>query len=359
MKSAFRPSITTTRHGIIQDQEVKLHTLVNTQGMAVQVSELGAHLISVTVPDEQGNAIELTLGYENFDDWKNNSTYFGASCGRFGNRIAHGKFSLNGNQYTLANNNDPGGIPCHLHGGPSGFHSRIWQSTSLVEDNRQGVAFTLLSPDGDEGYPGNLEVTVTYWLNDDNELTWHAEATTDQPTLINLINHTYWNLSGDLDSPILDHEIQIHANHFLPTNSGMIPTGEIRNVSNSPMDFTQSKVIGQEIDTDYEPLTLAGGYDHCWVLADSDSTLKPAALVKHLESGRSLEIHTDQPGVQFYTGNFLSGNHPGRKGCHFPRQSGLCLETEGFPDAPNHPNFPSCILNPGETYQHTLVMTLR
>ncbi len=355
------PPPTTDIHGVINGQEVRRFTLVNARGMQAQISELGAHLISVTLPDDQGNPTELTLGHDSFEGWLDNAPYLGATCGRFGNRIAHGQFSLGATQYTLATNNEPGGIPCHLHGGPNGFHTKIWHGEALSEENRQGVQLSHSSPDGDEGYPGKLDVTVTYWLNDDNELSWHATATSDKATPVNLINHTYWNLSGNPDSEITDHQIQIHADYFLPTNAGMIPTGEIRSVADTPMDFTRPQRIGKNIEADYEPLRVGAGYDHCWVLRDhhdGHTVAHTAAIVHHPGSGRTLEILTNQPGVQFYTGNFLDGTTSGRNGRTFPRRSGLCLETQGFPDAPNHPNFPSTILHPGETYQHDLIMRL-
>lgn len=336
-------------HGEVDGQAVHIFTLRSPGGLKAQISELGAHLTSVTLDDQ-----ELTIGHDSFEGWLNNSAhYLGATCGRFGNRIAHGQFSIEGKRYTLATNNSPGDITCHLHGGPGGFHTKIWQGEILKEPDRQGIRLSLQSPDGDEGYPGNLDVAVTYWLNDNNELSWRAEASTDQPTPVNIINHSYWNLSGDLNSPITDHQIQIHADYFLPTNQGMIPTGEIRPVTDTPMDFTDPRRIGKGIDADYEPLKIAGGYDHCWVLRDHHDVFThnyTAAIVHHPGTGRTLEVLTNQPGVQFYTGNFLS--------TPFVHRSGLCLETEGFPDAPNHPNFPSCILLPGETYRHDLVWRL-
>jgi len=348
------PTSTSHIHGEINGQTVHLFTLNSASGLQAKISELGAHLTSVIWTREDGNEQELTICQDSFEGWKNNDPYLGSTVGRFGNRIAHGEFSIDDTRYTLAAHNAPADIPCHLHGGPDGFHTKTWHGELLTEKNRHGVRLTLSSPDGEEGYPGNLDVTVTYWLNDDNELSWHAEATTDKPTLINLINHTYWNLSGNLDSPITDHQVQIHADYFLPTNAGMIPTGEIRSVADTPLDLTRPQLIGKGIDTDYEPLQLAGGYDHCWVLRDHhDGNTEPhtAAIVHHPGSGRTLEVLTNQPGVQFYTGNFLSDP--------FLRRSGLCLETQGFPDAPNHPNFPSAILQPGETYQHDLIWRFR
>ncbi|MGB2350624.1 MAG: aldose epimerase family protein [Akkermansiaceae bacterium] len=336
-------------HGEVAGKPAHLFTMRTKSGLQAQISELGAQLTSVMLDHD-----ELTVRHDSFEDWKNNSGfYLGASCGRFGNRIASGEFSLNGKDYKLDTNNAPADIPCHLHGGSRGFHSRIWHGEALAEAHRQGVRLTLHSPDGDEGYPGNLDVAVTYWLNDNNELSWHAEATTDQATPVNLINHTYWNLSGEPGSSIDNHQIQIHADYFLPTNPGMIPTGEIRSVTDTPMDFTRPREISEGIDSDYEPIHVAGGYDHCWVLRDHhdlEPKLHTAAIVHHPATGRTLEVMTNQPGVQFYTGNYLSGK--------FTPRSGLCLETEGFPDSPNQSNFPSSILGPGETYQHDLVWRL-
>lgn len=328
---------------------MNIYTLRNSCGMQVKVSELGAQLTSVMLDE-----VELTIGHDSFKAWRNNSDYYlGATCGRFGNRIADGKFQIGKSRYTLATNNSPGDIPCHLHGGPGGFHTKLWHGELLVEENRHGVRLSLNSPDGEEGYPGNMEITVTYWLTEDNELSWHAEATTDKTTPVNIINHTYWNLSGNLNTPITDHQIQIHADYFLPTNAGMIPSGEIRSVTDTPMDFTNPREISKRIDTDYEALNLAGGYDHCWVLRDHHEK-KPesrtAAIVYHPDTGRTLEVMTNQPGIQFYSGNYLTDP--------FVHRSGLCLETGGFPDSPNQSNFPSSILRPGETYQHDLVWRL-
>lgn len=335
-------------HGYINGQPVRIFTLKNNKGLVVRVSELGAHLTNVIMDGE-----ELTLGHGSFNDWMINEHYLGATCGRFGNRIADGILNIGKSRYQLATNNSPAGVPCHLHGGPTGFHTKVWRGEALVEQHRQGVSFALRSHDGDEGYPGNMDIKVTYWLNDNNELSWYAKATTDQPTAINLINHTYWNLSGDFDSPITDHTIQIHADYFLPTNSGMIPTGEIRPVIDTPMDFTRPRAIGENMHAPYEPIQIAGGYDHCWVLRDhhdGNKATHTAAIVHHPGSGRTLEVLTNQPGIQFYTGNFLSSPHM--------RYSSFCLESEAFPDSPNKPHFPPAILKPGETYQHELIWKL-
>ena len=348
------PSSFSDIHGETHGQQIQLFTLKSANGLQAKISELGAHLVSVTWTEQDSIEQGLTLGHPTFDGYCENSDhYLGATCGRFGNRISRGQFSIGESRYTLPTNNAPGDNPCHLHGGAHGFHTKLWQGELLSEENRHGVRLSLHSPDGDEGYPGNLNVTVTYWLNDDNELSWHAEATTDQATPVNIINHTYWNLSGDLNEPITDHQIQIHADYFLPTDAGMIPTGEIRSVTDTPMDFTNPRKIGNRINEDYEALKLAGGYDHCWMLRDHHDSIThsyTAAIVHHPGSGRTLEVITNQPGIQFYSGNFLT--------TPFTHRSGLCLETEAFPNAPNHPHFPSSILRPGETYQHELIWKL-
>jgi len=302
-------------------------------------------------PDKSGKSADITHGYDTLEGWLTNTSYFGATVGRFGNRIAHGKFTLDGKEYTLATNNDPGGIPCHLHGGIKGFDKVLWAGKPTASN---GVEFTYVSKDGEEGYPGNLTVTVTYSLSDDNELKWEARATTDAPTIVNVVHHSYWNLSGDPHSPINDHILTLHAPSYLPTDAGLIPTGEIAPVAGTPMDFTKPAAIGERVAADFEALKLGGGYDHCWVLEKGEG-LRPAAKLKDPKTGRVMEISTDQPAIQFYGGNFLDGTVAGKGGVKYAHRTALCLETEGFPDAPNKPAFPSCVLKPGETYRHTMI----
>jgi aldose 1-epimerase len=278
--------------------------------------------------------------------------YFGATVGRFGNRIKDGKFTLDGKQYTLATNNDPGGIPCHLHGGNTGFNKVMW--TAQPDEAANAVTFTYVSKDGEEGYPGELTAKVTYTLTDDNELKWEATATTTAPTVLNLVHHSYWNLSGDPTSTINDHILTLAADHYLPTNAGLIPTGEKAPVAGTPMDFTQPTVIGARLNADFEALKLGGGYDHAWVLRPGDG-VRLAARLKDPKSGRVLEVLSDKPAIQFYGGNFLDGTVAGKGGVKYPHRSACCLETENFPDAPNQPSFPSAVLRPGETYAHTMI----
>jgi aldose 1-epimerase len=346
------PAVKQEVFGTLADgREVKIFTLTNKNGLEARVTEYGAILVSMKTPDASGKLADITLGYDTLDGWLGNTSYFGASVGRFGNRIKDGKFSLDGREYTLATNNDPGGIPCHLHGGLKGFDKVLWSGVPVGDD---GVEFTYVAKDGEEGYPGNLTVKVSYTLTDDDELVWRATATTDAPTIANIVHHSYWNLSGEPTTSINDHVLKLAAPHYLPTDAGLIPTGEIAAVAGTPMDFTRPTAIGERVDAEFEALKLAGGYDHCWVL-DKGEGVRLAARLKDPQSGRVMEIHTDQPGIQFYGGNFLDGTVAGKDGVKYPHRSGLCLETEGFPDAPNQPSFPSAVLRPGETYQHTMI----
>ena len=336
----------TTPYGTTDEgQTIRLFTLTNTSGVEVRLCEYGAIVAAVNTPDRNGRVANITLGKDSFKGWLENPNYLGVTVGRYGNRIAKGKFSIDGTDYKLATNNDPGGIPCHLHGGIKGFGQVHWKGQPVIRPKASGVCFTYYSDAGEEGYPGNLTAIVTYWLTEDNELIFEAKAKTDAPTPVNLINHTYWNLSGKPTTTILDHELQLNADHFLPTTPGLIPTGKKESVQGTPMDFTRPTRIGERLKNDFEPLKFGNGYDHCWVLREKAAgELSTAAIVHDGQSGRVLEIMTDQPGVQFYTGNFLPHKY-----------TGLCLETQAFPDSPNQPDFPNTILRPGETYSHTCV----
>jgi aldose 1-epimerase len=332
-------------------REVKIFTLANKNGLRARVTEYGAILVSMETPDKEGNVEDLTHGYETLEGWLGNTSYFGATVGRFGNRIADGRFTLDGKEYQLATNNEPGGIPCHLHGGIKGFDKVLW-SGSPAGDN--AVTFTYVSEDGEEGYPGKLTAKVTYTLNDDNELKWEAEATADAPTIVNLVHHSYWNLSGDPNTKINDHELTLAADHYLPTDAGLIPTGEIAPVAGTPMDFTTATAIGARVDEPFEALEFGGGYDHAWVLNQGEG-VRLAARLRDPKSGRVMEISTNQPAIQFYGGNFLDGEAVGKNGVAYQHRTALCLETEGFPDSPNKPDFPSPVLRPGETYKHVMI----
>jgi aldose 1-epimerase len=351
--------IETAVYGKLDDgREVKIFTLANAKGVTARVMEYGAILVGVEVPDSKGRTADVTLGYDTLSGWLGSPSYFGATVGRFGNRIAHGKFTLDGKEYSLATNNSPGGIPCHLHGGLKGFDKVLWRGETVRKAGARGVALTYASKDGEEGYPGTLQVRVTYWLTDANELIWEAEATTDKPTIVNLAHHTYWNLSGDPTKPITGHLLMLAADSYLPTDKGLIPTGKVAPVAGTPMDFRAPIAIGSRVNADFEALKLGGGYDHCWVLRSGIGT-RLAARVTDPASGRIMEVLTDQPGVQFYCGNFLDGTVSGKKGVNIGFRTGLCLETEGFPDAPNHPDFPSTVLRPGQTYHHTMIVRFK
>ena len=334
---------------------VSIYTLSNKKGMEVRVSDLGATLVSVRVPDRNGVFADVTHGFDSAEGYlSKENPYFGATVGRFGNRIAKGKFSLDGKTYKLAKNNAPGDIPCHLHGGNVGFNKKLW---SVVDDKTpRSITFQYISSDGEEGYPGQLITRVTYSLNDKNELRWTAAATTDKPTIVNIVHHPYWNLSGDPNSSINDHVLTLPASRYLPTDAGLIPTGELAGVKGTPMDFLRPRRIGDRVGDSYEALRHGGGYDHCWVLdRPKPQGLATAARLEDPRSGRVLTIRSNQPAIQFYGGNFLDGSVKGKGGVGYPHRTALCLETENFPDAPNKPGFPSARLDPDGTYRHEML----
>ncbi len=333
-------------------KEVKIFILTNKDGLVAKVTEYGAILVSMETPDKNGKLQDITHGYDDLAGWLTNKSYFGATVGRFGNRIKDGKFTLDGKEYALATNNSPGDIPCALHGGLKGFDKVVWSGKKVGDS---AVEFTYVSKDGEEGYPGNLTVNVTYSLNDDNELKWTAKATTDAPTILNIVQHTYWNLSGDPTKTILNEVLTLNADNYLPTNKGLIPTGEIAPVAGTPMDFTKPTVIGKRVNDDFEALKFGGGYDHAWVLNGKGKGIHLAATVTDPDSGRTMTISTNQPAIQFYCGNFLDGTDVGKGGVKYAYRTALALETEGFPDAPNNPKAPSAELRPGEKYEHNMV----
>lgn len=354
-ESHRRRSIKREEVGQIDGEPIHEFKITNAHGTCATLLEYGAILKAFEFKDKQSESFrDLTHGFGSLDEYiTSNNHFFGANVGRFANRIAHGKFKIGKFEYTTATNNEPGGIPCTLHGGIKGFDKVVWKG-SIVDD--ETIQFSYVSSDGEEGFPGNLKVQITYSLNDDNELKWQAEAVTDSETIINVAHHSYWNLSGNPTKSILDHNLQLNAEHYLSTNEGLIPTGNIEEVSDTPMDFTQKKRIGLDIGDDFEALKLANGYDHCWVLKEENQgKIQLAATVEEPATGLVMEIFTDQPGIQFYTSNFLDGSIVGKNGIAYTKHSAFCLETQQFPDSPNQPNFPSCILRPGETYSHTLV----
>jgi aldose 1-epimerase len=329
--------------GILSDgSEPKLFILDNGT-MRVAISDYGAIITSVLVPAGKGEAVDVVLGPASLAGYASRHPYFGATVGRFANRIAGGRFTLNGKEHTLAVNNGKN----HLHGGLKGFDRRLWVSEAFTDGGKACVHMRLHSIDGDEGYSGNLDVSAIFQLDQDNKLAIRYEATSDKPTPVNLTNHSYFNLRGEGTGSILEHELELSASQYLAVNEGLIPEGNPRTVSDTPFDFRKSKTIGQDI-------AAAGGYDHCFVI---DGTgLRPGAKARDPESGRTLQLHTTMPGVQFYSGNFLAG-FPGKRGSVYEKHAGFCLEAEYYPDSPNRPDFPSCILNPGQQYSHRIEYT--
>ncbi len=330
-----------TDHG---GEAVDCFTLTNPSGLRVRIMTRGGVILSIESPDRNGNFADIVLGHDTAAEYSDATPYFGCITGRFANRINAGRFTLDGKNVQLATNNSG---RHHLHGGERGFDKRIWTPTVLEEQN--GVQLDYLSPDGEEAYPGNLSVRVTYTLTDDNDLRIRYEARTDQPTPVNLTNHTYFNLAGHDAGDCLEHRVLINADSFLPTDADAIPTGEIRSVKGTPFDFQTLEPIGARIDADDEQLRFAGGYDHNYCL-DTDGKLKLAARVIEPQSGRVLEAFTTEPGVQFYTGNHLAGDVRGKGGFIYPFRGGFCLETQHWPDSPNHPDFPDTILRPGTPF---------
>lgn len=345
-------SVITRDYGALPDgRTAELYTLTNANGLKATLMNYGAILVSMEVPDRDGKLADVTLGYDTLEGWLSNTSYFGSTVGRYGNRIAKGKFTLDGTTYTLAANNGEN----HLHGGIKGFDKVLWDAKSLKRPGAVGVEFTRTSPDGEEGYPGELTATVTYLLTDENELRIEFKATTDKPTIVNLVHHSYWNLTGDPNKTILDHELMLAADHFLPVDEGLIPTGELRPVKGTPFDFTQPTKIGARVSADDEQLKRGNGYDHCWVLREQTGKVALAAMLYDPSTGRAMDVLTDQPGIQFYGGNFLDGSVTGKGGIKYQFRTALCLETQHYPDSPNKPDFPSVVLRPGETYRHTMI----
>lgn len=356
--TAGRPiSITATSFGQLPDgRDVTLYALVNGNGTRVDITDYGAIIVRLFVPDRTGRLDDVVLGYNTLEPYLQASPYFGAVVGRYANRIANGRFLLDGYAYSLATNNSPGGIPCHLHGGRVGFDKVLWSAVPVLAGGVPSLQLTYSSPDGEEGYPGNLEVRVIYTLGNDNALRIDYWATTDKTTPVNLTQHSYFNLKGEGRGDILDHVLTIHSTRMTPLKPGLIPTGVLKPVAGTPFDFNRPFRIGERIDTlDDEQLKLAKGYDHNWVLDRKDEGLFFAATVYEPISGRVLEVLTEEPGLQFYSGNFLNGSHVGKSGRAYPFRGGFCLETQHFPDSPNQPNFPSTLLRPGEVYRTTTV----
>ena len=332
-----------------EGEETTLYTLTNANGMQVQITDYGATITSVLTPDKNGKMDDVVLGFDSLAGYQSpeylkSGPYFGAIVGRYGNRIAQGKFTLDGKEYTLAKNNGEN----TLHGGKKGFDKVVWNAEPLPEQN--ALKLTYISPDGEEGYPGKLTTTVTYTLTDDNEIRIDYNATTDKATPVNLTNHSYFNLSTGQADDALDHVVTLNADKYTVVNESLIPTGELRDVKGTVMDFTSPQPIGARVNE-----VEGGGYDHNYVLTGADGTLKKAATVYEPTSGRVMEVFTTEPGIQFYSGNFLDGTITGSGGKTYKKHYGFALETQHFPDSPNQKDFPSTILEPGETYETTTV----
>jgi aldose 1-epimerase len=358
-KTESTPSVSTassiekTSFGALKSGEaIDMYTLKNAAGMTVSIMTYGGAIVKWTAPDRQGKYEDITLGCEDVKGYEMGVPYFGAIVGRYGNRIAKGVFSLEGKTYKLAVNN----IGNHLHGGVKGFDKVIWQATAM-NGAEPALKLTYLSKDGEEGYPGNLSVEVVYTLQKDNALKMDYTATTDKTTHCNLTNHAYFNLTGDGNKTILDHELTLNCDKYLPVDKTLIPTGELKPVANTPFDFTKNYKIGARInDTADVQIKYGGGYDHAWIINQLDSVgLYLAATVNEPTSGRVMEVLTTEPAIQFYTGNFLEGTIKGKGGVVYAKRTGLCLETEHYPDAPNQPKFPTTVLKAGEKYRTTTV----
>ncbi|MEO0293499.1 MAG: aldose epimerase family protein [candidate division WOR-3 bacterium] len=328
---------------------ITLYTLRNTKGMEVKVMEFGATLVSIKVPDKKGKFEDIILGFDSLIDYINDPTYMGVTAGRYANRIGKGKFTLEGKEYILAKNDGEN----HLHGGIEGFGKKVWDGEELKKEEGIGVKFTYLSKDGEEGYPGNLKSVVKYIIDKEkNELKIVFETETDKPTPVNLTNHAYFNLKGEGKGDILGHKLLLNAKEFTPVDEGLIPTGEIKSVVGTPLDFTKPELIGSRIDQLEEK--FHGGYDHNFVITKSEDSLSLVCKVIEPESGRVMEIYTTKPGFQFYTGNFLNGLK-GKGGKIYNKHYGFCIEPQYYPDSPNKPNFPSCILNPNQTRREIIL----
>jgi len=332
-------------------QSVDLYTLTNHSGMEATITNFGGIVVSMKVPDRNGKLDDVVLGYDNLDGYLTNKAFFGALVGRYANRIAHAQFKLNGVTYNVPKNDGDNS----LHGGTNGFNKRVWTAKDVSGSHGQALELTYVSKDGEEGYPGNLTAKVVYTLTDQNELKIDYSATTDKDTVLNLTNHTYFNLAGQGNGDILGHELTLHADRFTPVDPTLIPTGELQPVKGTPFDFTKPVAIGARINQDDPQLKVGKGYDHNWVLNSAKGSVSLAAEAYEPKTGRVLQVLTDQPGIQFYSGNFLDGSITGKSGKVYNLRNGFCLETQHFPDSPNHPAFPSAVLKPGQHYRTTTI----
>jgi len=368
--SSGPPTINSEPWGVTPEGDsVNLYTLRNANGMTVRVSDLGGIVTEVLVPDRDGDLVDVVLGHDSLDAYLDGSAYFGALVGRYANRIARGRFELDGTTYELATNDGEN----HLHGGVRGFDRVLWDAFTVQSGpipgspfdvpgaGRASLILSYVSEDGEEGYPGRLDAEVTITLTNGNELKFDFEASTDVPTVVNLTHHGYWNLAGHASGSILEHELELRASRYTPVDAGLITTGELRHVEGTPFDFRTPTRIGDRIDADDEQLRFGGGYDHNFVLDDwtGDGALRLAARLRDPAGGLALEVLTTEPGLQLYSGNFLGDSAVGKGGAVYGYRTGLCLETQHFPDSPNHPGFPSTVLRPGEKYESETVYRIR
>jgi len=352
--SRARAGVTRAAWGKMPDGTgVDIYTLANANGVEIKAITYGGIIQSLRVPDRAGRFDDIVLGFDSLEGYLADHPFFGAIIGRYGNRIGKAQFTLDGQTYKLAANNGPN----HLHGGVKGFDKVLWKAEGTKSDAGPGVTFTRTSPDGEEGYPGNLNVRVTYTLTDSNELVVDYHATTDKATPVNLTQHSYFNLAGQASGDILGHELMLNADRYTPVDEALIPTGELAPVQGTPFDFRQPTAIGARISQDHPQLKYGLGYDHNWVLSRKGDGLQLAARVHEPKTGRTLEVSTTEPGIQFYAGNFLDGKLTGKGGAVYRHRTGFCLETQHFPDSPNNPQFPSTILKPGAEYRSRTVFT--
>lgn len=344
-------NIQVTAWGNVGDEAIQLYTITNANGVKVNITNFGAAIQSIIVPDKNGNYSDVVLGYDNLPGYENDGFYIGTVVGRYANRIAGGKVKIEGKSYQLTTKE--GGF--HHHGGKVGFNKKVWNASLFTDVSSVGVQLTYLSVNGEEGFPGNLTTTVTYTLNDANQLTVNYKAVTDKPTILNLTQHMYFNLAGHNSGSILHHELMLPHQYYLPVNAMQVPKGDAEDVKGTPFDFTHLKAIGHDINTANKQLELSYGYDHSWVVKQKRlGKLVLAARVAEPDCGRKLNVYTTEPAIHLYTGNFLDGS-PGKDGALYGFREGFCLETQNYPDSPNHPDFPSSVLNPGEVFSSKTV----
>jgi aldose 1-epimerase len=354
LASAAEVTVPSRSFGRLADgREARLFTLDNGRGLVAEVTNFGGIIVRLLVPDRAGRAADVVLGVDSAGEFEAKAAGFNSVIGRYANRIAGGRFTLDGQTYQLETNSSSGGVPVHIHGGRQGFNRRLWTATTTVRDGLPAVRLSLTSPDGDQGYPGNLQVEVLYSVTADGALRLDYTATTDRPTPLNLTNHAYFNLKGEGKGDILDHELTLRAARYTPVSPALIPTGELAPVAGTPFDFTRPRRIGERITADHPQMAIGRGYDHNFVLDHRGDAPGLAALVHERASGRVLEVLTTEPGVQLFTANHFAGRLVGKSGRAYPRYGGFCLETQHYPDSPNQPAFPSTILRPGQTFRST------